>query len=80
MQFGPTLEIGLSDKAYVSLFPSTDIRYDFRSNDLFVPANAELGVNVGDRITLSVEGGGAIIKGEGAPYDWKVEGRMAFRF
>lgn len=79
LQFAPNLEIELPGEAYVSIFPSTDIRYDFRTDELFVPVNLEVGKQWG-RVVASLEGGAAVISGDEAPYDWKLEARLGYRF
>ena len=79
LQFAPNLEIEFPGEAYLSFFPSTDIRYDFRTNELFVPANVEVGKSWG-RLVVSAEGGVGLIKGDEPPYDWKLEGRIGWKF
>ena len=79
LQFAPNLEIGLKGDAYISLFPSTDIRYNFVHKDLFVPVNIEVGKEWGS-LVASVEGAAGVIKGDHPPYDWRVEGRVGLRF
>lgn len=79
LQVAPNLEIGLEGNAYVSFFPSTDIRYNFVRDELFVPINVEVGKEWG-KLVASLEGGAGVIKGDHPPYDWKVEGRLGLRF
>jgi hypothetical protein len=79
LQFAPNLEIGLPGDAYLSIFPSTDIRYDFENDEFFLPLNLEVGKEW-DRIVVSLEGGVGVISGDNAPYDWKLEGRVGLRF
>ncbi len=79
LQLAPNLEIGLPGRAYLSIFPSSDIRYDFRRNELFVPVNLEVGKEW-SRLVASLEGGAALIAGDAAPYKWKVEARLGWRF
>jgi hypothetical protein len=79
LQFAPNLEIGLPGRAYFSIFPSTDIRYNFEQDEFFLPLNLEVGKEW-DRIVVSAEGGVGLISGERPPYDWKVEARVGLRF
>ena len=79
LQFAPNLEIELPGEAYVSIFPSTDIRYNFVHDEFFLPLNLEAGKSWG-RLVVSVEGGVGLISGDHPPYDWKLEGRMGLRF
>lgn len=79
LQFAPNLEIGLPGKAYVSLFPSTDFRYNFIRHEFFAPVNLELGKQFG-RIVTSIEGAVGVIEGDHPPYDWKVEARVGLSF
>lgn len=79
LQFAPNLEIELPGEAYVSIFPSTDIRYNFVHDSFFLPANLEVGKQWG-RVVASLEGGAKLIGDEHAPYDWKLEARLGVRF
>jgi hypothetical protein len=79
LQFSPNLEIGLPGKAYLSIFPSADIRYDFKARSFFLPLNLEVGKKWGKLVT-SLEGGFGLIEGDAAPYQWKVEARIGLRF
>ena len=79
LQLAPNLEIGLKDDAYISFFPSADIRYNFVRDEWFVPVNVEVGKEWG-RLVTSVEGAAGVIKGDHPPYDWKIEGRVGLRF
>jgi len=79
LQFSPNLEIALPGKAYVSLFPSTDIRYNFIHDELFIPLNMEVGKQWGSLVT-SLEGGVGLTNGEHRPYDWKLDARIGIRF
>lgn len=79
LQLSPNLEIGLPGDAYFSIFPSADIRYDFESDEFFLPLNLEIGKEW-NRLVVSLEGGVGVIAGDSAPYDWKLEGRVGLRF
>lgn len=79
IQVSPNLEIALPHRFYVSLFPSADFRYDFVHDELFVPVNMEIGKEWG-RLVWSVEGASGVIRGDHAPYDWRIETRLGLRF
>jgi len=79
LQFTPNLEIDLPGKAYISIFPSTDFRYDFRADRLFVPLDLEVGKEQG-RIIGSIEGAVGLLSRDDGPYKWKVEVRLGYRF
>ncbi|MFC0202847.1 transporter [Novosphingobium soli] len=80
LQLSPNLEIGLPHDMYLSIFPSNDIRYDFRRDGLFVPVDVEVGKEWG-RTILSVEAATKVISTHDvAPYDWKIEVRLGYRF
>ncbi|SEI76966.1 hypothetical protein SAMN05428950_101168 [Sphingomonas sp. OV641] len=80
LQFGPTLNIALRDAAFVTLFPSTEIRYDFIKDSFFLPFNAAVGKLWGGQIITSLEGSAKMIGDRDAPYDWKIEARVGFLF
>lgn len=79
LQFAPNLEFGLPGDAYFSIFPSTDIRYNFERKTFFLPVDLEVGKEWG-RFVASVEGAAGIISGNSPPYDWKAEVRIGYRF
>jgi len=79
LQFAPNLEIELPGEAYISIFPSTDIRYNFVKHRFFFPANLEIGKSWG-RIVCSVEGAAALINRDEGPYRHKLEVRVGVRF
>lgn len=79
LQVSPNLEIALPESFYVSIFPSTDFRYDFTRDELFVPADIEVGKEWG-RMVWSLEAAAGIIKEDHPLYDWKVETRLGWRF
>jgi hypothetical protein len=66
-------------RCLVSIFPSTDIRYNFIRDEFFLPLNLEVGKSWGP-VVASLEGGVGIIHGDHPPYDWKLEARLGFRF
>ena len=80
LQFAPTLNIALPDQMFLTLFPSTDIRYDFIANDWFVPFNAQIGKLWGKSTVTSFEFGVPIYKGDAPLYDFKAEARVGFFF
>jgi hypothetical protein len=80
VQFGPTLNIALDRGAFVTLFPSTEIRYDFITDSFFLPFNAQVGKLWGNQIITSLEGSAKMIGNRHAPYDWKIEARIGFLF
>jgi hypothetical protein len=79
IQLAPNVEIDLGHSAYLSFFPSADIRYDLVRDKLFVPLDIEVGKSVG-RLVVSVEVAKAIVHDDHAPYDWRAEGRVGIRF
>lgn len=80
LQFSPTLNIALPDQTFLTLFPSTDIRYDFIANDWFVPFNAQIGKLWGKSTVTSFEFGVPLYEGDAPLYKFKAEGRIGFFF
>lgn len=80
IQFSPTLNIALKDNAFVTLFPSTEIRYDFVKDSFFLPFNAQVGKLWGGGIITSLEGSAKLIGDRYRPYNWKIEARVGFLF
>jgi len=68
LQIAPTLNIGLADQWYVSLFPSADIRINFgdpitgQTGRLFLPFDFRVGRKLDGGAALSFELGVPIIK------------------
>ena len=79
LQVAPTFEFGLPGNAYISLFPTPDFRYNFITDELFVPIEIEAGKSW-KRTIVSLNVAAGVIKHDFVPYDWKVEGRIGFRF
>lgn len=79
LQFAPNVEIDLGHSAYLSFYPSADIRYDLVRDKLFVPVDIEVGKSFG-RLVMSLEVAKAIVHEDHAPYDWRAEGRIGMRF
>jgi hypothetical protein len=79
LQFAPNLEFGLPGDAYLSIFPSTDIRYNFENKEFFLPVDLEIGKEW-ERLVVSVEGAAGVVSDEHAPYKWRLEARIGYRF
>jgi hypothetical protein len=68
LQFAPTLNIGLPDRWFVTIFPSTDIRINYgdpitgQTGRWFVPLDFRFGKKFTNNIALSLEVGVPIIK------------------
>lgn len=80
LQFAPSLNIALPRDAYVTLFPSTDIRYNFVHQEWFVPFNIEIGKQWGRNIVTSLELGVPIYYEARPVYLFKLEGRLTMLF
>lgn len=80
LQLSPTLNIALPDTSFLTLYPSTDIRYDFISRSWFVPFDAQAGKLWDRRIVTSLEIGVPIYEGASPLYKFKIEGRVGFFF
>jgi hypothetical protein len=80
LQFSPTLNIALPNQTFVTLFPSTDIRYDFLEHSWFVPFNLQIGKLWGRSIVTSLEGAVPMYKGAAPLYNYRVEARIGFFF
>ncbi|WP_225207219.1 hypothetical protein [Novosphingobium huizhouense] len=80
VQFGPTLNVALKDGAFVTIYPSTEIRYDFVKDSFFLPFDAAVGKLWGGKIITSLEGSAKLIGDHDAPYRYKVEARIGFLF
>lgn len=80
IQFGPTLNIALKDAAFITIYPSTEIRYDFIKDSFFLPFNAAVGKLWGGQIITSLEGSAKLIGNRESPYHWKIEARVGFLF
>jgi hypothetical protein len=84
-QIAPTLNIGLPDRWFVTLFPSYDIRINYgdpvsgQTGRLFLPADLAIGRKVTDKLTLSLEASEPIIK-DYPVYDFKIEARLVFKY
>jgi hypothetical protein len=84
-QIAPTLNIGLSDRWYVTFYPSYDIRINYgdpvsgQSGRLFLPLDAGIGRKLYDNLAVFLEVSVPIIK-DYPVYDLKVEARLAVKF
>ena len=81
LQFAPTLNIGLPDHWFVTLFPSTDIRINYgdpitgQTGRWFIPFDFRFGKKFTDNIALSLEIGVPIVK-DYPVYDFKTQVRL----
>lgn len=81
LQFAPTLNIGLPDHWFVTLFPSTDIRINYgdpitgQTGRWFVPFDIRVGKKLSESVALSLEVGVPIIK-DYPVYDFKTQARL----
>jgi hypothetical protein len=84
-QIAPTLNIGLPDNWFVTLYPSNDIRINFgtpisgQTGRLFLPFDAAFGKKVTDNLTVSLEGSVPIVK-DYPVYDFKTEIKVTWQF
>jgi hypothetical protein len=68
LQFAPTLNLGLPDRWFITLYPSADIRINLgdpitgQTGRLFLPFDARIGRKLSDNVSLSFELGVPIIK------------------
>ena len=85
LQFAPTVNLGLPDRWFFTLYPSPDIRINYgdpvtgQTGRLFLPFNARIGRKITDNLALSLEVGVPIIK-DYPVYDFKTEVRLGLRF
>jgi hypothetical protein len=80
LQFSPTLNIALPNTSFLTLFPSSDIRYNFEAKDWFVPFNAQVGRVWDGKMVTSLEFGVPLYRGDAPLYDFKIEARVGFFF
>jgi hypothetical protein len=80
LQFAPTLNIALPNQAFVTFFPSTDIRYDLIAKSWFVPFNVQFGKLWGKSVVTSLEFAVPIYKGTAPLYKYRVEARLGMFF
>jgi hypothetical protein len=81
LQFGPTFNLGLPDRWFLTFYPSPDIRFNFgdpitgQTGRLFLPFDVRIGRELSDNAALSLEVGVPIIK-DYPVYDFKAEVRL----
>ncbi len=84
-QIAPTLNIGLPDRWFVTLYPSNDIRINFgdpisgQTGRLFVPLDVSVGRKIADSWTISLEAAVPIVK-DYPVYNFKTELRIVRQF
>jgi len=85
LQFAPTLNIGLPDRWFFTLYPSPDIRVNFsdpvvgQTGRLFVPFDARITKKFSDSLAASLEVGVPIIR-QYPVYDFKTQLRINLTF
>lgn len=80
LQFGPTLNVALPQQMFLTLWPSTDIRYDFLAKSWFVPFDVQIGKLWGKSVVTSLEVSVPIYRGDAPLYKYRVEGRVGVFF
>jgi hypothetical protein len=84
-QIAPTLNIGLTDRWFVTLYPSYDIRINYgdpvsgQTGRLFLPFDAAIGRKLTDNLVALLEASVPIIK-DYPVYNFKIEARLALKF
>jgi len=84
-QISPTLNIGLSDRWFITLYPSYDVRINYgpavpgQTGPLFLPFDVSLGREISKGVQLSLEVSVPIIR-DFPVYNFKTELRMVARF
>jgi len=84
-QIAPTLNVGLPNRWFVTLYPSNDIRINFgdpvsgQTGRLFLPFDAAVGKTVTDKLVVSFEAGVPIIDAYPV-YKFKAELRVVLKF
>jgi hypothetical protein len=80
LQFAPSLNVALAQGWSVTLFPSTDIRYDFMKQQWFVPFDLEIAKQWNSNFLTGVEIGVPLFETANPVYKFKIEGHIALRF
>jgi hypothetical protein len=80
LQFAPTFNISLPERAFVTFFSSTDIRYDYLAESWFVPFDIQVGKVWGNSIVTSVQFEVPMVRGSAPLFDYKFEGRVGILF
>ncbi|MGP8232290.1 MAG: transporter [Methylovirgula sp.] len=84
-QIAPTLNIGLPDRWFFTLYPSNDIRINYgtpvsgQTGRLFLPFDAAIGKKFLNDLIVSLEGSVPIIK-DYPVYDFKTELKVTWQF
>jgi hypothetical protein len=84
-QIAPTLNIGLPNRWFVTLYPSYDIRINYgdpvsgQTGRLFLPFDAAVGRKLSDSVMMSLEVSVPIVK-DYPVYNFKSELRLAVKF
>ncbi|MGH6875907.1 MAG: transporter, partial [Rhizomicrobium sp.] len=85
LQIAPTLNIGLPDRWFVTLYPSNDIRINYgtpvsgQTGRLFLPLDMAIGRKFTNNLIISLEGSVPIIK-DYPVYDFKTELKVTWQF
>jgi len=83
-QIAPTLNIGLPNRWFLTLFPSYDVRINYgdpisgQTGRLFLPFDAAIGAKLSDNFVMSLEASVPIIK-DYPVYNFKTELRLAIK-
>jgi hypothetical protein len=80
LQLAPSLNVGLPQGWSVTLFPATDIRYDFMKQQWFVPFDLEIAKQWNRNFLTGVEIGVPLFETANPVYKFKIEGHIALRF
>jgi hypothetical protein len=80
LQFAPSLNIALPFAWYLTLFPSTDIRYNLMRREWFVPFNFEIGRALSEKLQAGLEVGFPMIQGNFPVYKFKAEVHITILF
>ena len=84
-QIAPTLNIGLADRWFVTLYPSYDIRINYgdpvpgQTGRLFLPFDAAIGRKLTDNLVAQLEASVPIVK-DYPIYDYKIEARLSLKY
>ena len=85
LQIGPTFNLGLPDRWFITFYPSEDIRVNFgdpvtgQTGRLFLPFDVRVGRKLSNSVTVSLEIGVPIIK-DYPVYNFKSEVRLNMKF
>lgn len=80
LQLAPSLNIALPKSWYLTLFPSTDIRYNFMRREWFVPFNFEIGRALNEKVQAGLEIGFPMLQGDFPVYKFKAEAHVTILF